>query len=155
MIYLTGGKARTPCAVSGNSVEERIQRQQDHFKKLLTAKEPPVAKEVETVFEDLPKPHGSFMAEELKEAANQLKNGTASGEDEIPPELLKLQSIQKVLLPIINNIHHEENIPVYTLKSHIVPIYRKGDSSDSGNCKGIALKSLVAKLFNRLLLNRI
>lgn len=70
---LTGRKRRTPCGVTGNSPEERIQKRQNHFKELLPAKEPPVTKEVREVLEDLPIPTEPFTLEESRTAANELK----------------------------------------------------------------------------------
>ena len=38
---------------------------------------------------------------------------------------------------------------------NIIPIPKSGDLSKGGNCRGISLSSLVAKTFNRMILNRI
>jgi hypothetical protein len=80
----------------------------------------------------------------------------ACGLDGIVTEVLKLNEIHITLLKIINEIYNTGHIPSEWLVSVLVPIYKnKGSSSDPNNYRGIALMSIVAKLFNRLLLERL
>ena len=69
--------------------------------------------------------------------------------------MLRLTSIQEILSTVLNQAFETAVVPEKGKVSGIVPILKKGDPSVCGNYRGIALMSLVAKLCNRILLNRI
>lgn len=48
-----------------------------------------------------------------------------------------------------------KSVPDEWLKFILIPIFKKGDPNLCTNYRGIALMSVVAKLYNRLLLNRL
>ena len=70
-------------------------------------------------------------------------------------ELLKLEGLHQHILEIINRTYEAKAVPSEWLISVLVPIYKKGSASDPGNYRGIALMSACAKLYNRLLLDRL
>ena len=65
------------------------------------------------------------------------------------PELLRL------LHPILNSVYNTCQPPAEFLLNRIVALPKKGDLSQYGSYRGISLMSCAAKLFNRVLLNRI
>ena len=103
----------------------------------------------------LPVNEGPISLGELATAASQLKMGKACGIDSIPPELLRLTGIQEALLPILNQVFDTGQTPEEWKVSGIIPIFKKGDASMCENYRGIALMSLTAKLYNKILINRI
>ena len=70
-------------------------------------------------------------------------------------ELIKLPGIAEELTPMLNTIYASGNAPETFRRAAIVPIPKKGDLSQLGNWRGISLMSLLAKLYNRVLLNRL
>ena len=56
---------------------------------------------------------------------------------------------------MLNAIYVSGNAPEAFRRVAIVPIPKKGDLSQLRNWRGISLMSLVAKLYNRVLLNRL
>ena len=128
----------------------------DHFNQLLTSKAPDVVLPVLQVHNGtLPVDEGHISLNEIATAASQLKTGKACGIDSIPSELLRLTSIQEILSLVLNQAFETAEVPEEWKVSGIVPILKKGDPSVCGNYRGIALMSLTAKLYNRILLNRI
>ena len=81
--------------------------------------------------------------------------GKACGLDTICAEVLKLDELHPLFLEILNVILVSKKVPLEWLISVLVPIYKKGSASDCSNYRGIALMSLIAKLFNKLLSERL
>ena len=83
--------------------------------------------------------------------------GKALGVDEVPVELLKIERVQELLLPILNEIDTAEgDAPDELLLARLIAIFKnKGSATDANNYRGIALMSLCAKLRNKMLLLRI
>ena len=102
---------------------------------------------------DIPTHDISF--EELLQASKQLKTGRASGVDGIPPEVLRDPELLRLLHPIVNAVYNTCQPPDEFLLNRIVVLPKKGDLSQYGSYRGISLMSCAAKLFNRVLLNRI
>ena len=153
---MTGRKCRQVCSIAADSQQDRLTLWRDHFMRLLASKPPDVALPVLQVHEGmLPIDEGSISLNEIATAASQLKTGKACGMDSIPPELLKLTGIHEILLPVLNQAFETGVVPDEWKVSGIIPIFKKGDASVCANYRGIALMSLAAKLYNRILLNRI
>ena len=151
---MTGRKCRQVCSIAADSQEERITLWRDHFKRLLASRPPDVALPVLQVYEGtLPVDECSISLDEIATTASQLKTGKACGMDSIPPELLKLTGIHETLLPVLNQAFETGVVPEEWKVSGIIPIFKKGDASVCANYRGIALMSLAAKLYNRILLN--
>ena len=81
--------------------------------------------------------------------------GKASGEDSIPPEVLKRCDLNDIVLDFCNDALLEGKKPSQWSVPNNVPIPKSGDLSIGGNYCGISLSSIVAKTYNRMILNRI
>ena len=155
---VTGRTATRSGRLKGNTSSERCKEWRDYFSTLLGS--PPSAtnpdEEIQTINENtLPIETGAFTAEELQAVLRKLSNGKASGLDEIPAEVWKSGSFNNILLDICNGTLLRGEKPQEWSLSGIVPIPKKGDLSKASNYRGISLTSIAAKIFNRLILNRI
>ena len=94
---------------------------------------------------------------EVKIALGEMKNGKAAGEDGILTELLKGggEVMVKWLTMLFNKAWREECIPVEWGRGMIVPLFKGGDKTDCGNYRGIALLSIVGKVFTRVINGRL
>ena len=106
-----------------------------------------------------------FTKEELYTAIRDFKQGKAVGADGIPIEVL-LAMIRKdsgtTEEAILDVLLAEFNATLETgalAQSHkdviLVPIFKKGDTRECGNYRGIALMNHVGKLLERMMLNRL
>ena len=109
------------------------------------------------VFNGLSFVTGPFSFDELDAAINAFQNNKASGIDEIPAEIFKncCGDLRQVLLDLLNLCYTSGQVPSTWHESLIVPVFKKGDPNVCGNYRGIALMSICAKLYNRLLLIRL
>jgi hypothetical protein len=94
---------------------------------------------------------------ELQQAVKSLDCGQACGLDNMITEVLKLNEIHPTLLRILNDILLSKVPPSDWLTSILIPspVFKKGSASECNNYRGIALMSIVSKLFNRLLADRL
>ena len=153
---ITGRKRQPKCNIPADSPQQRLNLWRDHFQQLLTAAdatEPFIPQSIVT--EELDIDTGSITAVEVQLAARTLRNRRCPGLDGIPPELLKLAGIQDIILPILNQALNNGQTPQEWRQSGLLPLFKKGDRSCCANYRGISLMSLVGKLYNRVLLNRI
>jgi hypothetical protein len=93
--------------------------------------------------------------DELKFATKAMQDRKAAGVDEMVNEILKLDEFHPLLLNIINQSYVTKSVPSEWLISILIPVFKKGDSSNPNNYRGIALMCVCAKLYNRLLLERL
>ena len=92
---------------------------------------------------------------EYKLAKEVIKKGKSCGVDEIRPEVLKRCNIDDIILYFCNKALLDKMKQKQWSILNIIPIPKKGDLSLGSNYRGISLTSLVAKTYNRMLLNRI
>ena len=153
---VTNRKATVAGKLKGKSPEERNKQWLDHFEKLLGTPDnsEPIAN-IEPVFENLNINQQPFTLQEVREAKKQLREGKAPGEDGIMPEVLKRVDIDDILLKFSNKLLVENDLPDQLAIMNLIPVPKKGDLSLTGNYRGIALTSLISKLINRMILNRI
>ena len=71
------------------------------------------------------------------------------------PEVIKRCNIDDIILGFCNDILIKDEKPEQLSILNIIPLPKKGDLSITGNYRGISLTSIVSKLFNRLILNRV
>ena len=145
--------------IPGTSSEERLNVWYEHFKALLGT-EPPTPDLSLPFFNDrvsdiLPISCSPFSASELQEVIKSLKASKSSGLDNIPPAVWKLPELHHHLLGFCNTGLINGSIPEAWTTASIIPIPKKGDLSKPGNYRGISLAPVAAKVFNKLLLNRI
>lgn len=95
--------------------------------------------------------------EEVRSAIRKLKCGKAPGLDEISAEFLK--SAETVVLPFLTNLFNAlfENglFPEEWCRSVIIPLFKKGDVNNPDNYRGIALLSVISKVFTSILNRRL
>ena len=95
---------------------------------------------------------------EVVEAIEQLKNGKSPGYDySITPEALKYGGnfVKDRLCQICNEIFESNKAPKQFTTNLIVPLPKKGDKTLMSNYRGISLMSIAAKIYNKIILNRI
>ena len=143
--------------MKGNTQQDRVTNWYNHFKDLLGS--PPdisnEEEEIQPILEDLNIKTGPFDQEEYDKAIKSLVEGKSSGEDNIPPEVLKRCDLDDIVLDFCNEALLTGEKPSQWSVLNIVPILKSGDLSLGGNYRGISLSSIVAKTYNRMILNRI
>ena len=107
------------------------------------------------VFEELPIRTDAFDDEEYMKAKKSIKEGRSYGEDGIPPEVIKRCNIDEVILHFCNQALLNRQKPNQWSILSLIPVPKSGDLSLTSNYRGISLSSIVAKTYNRMLLNRI
>ena len=144
--------------IKGKSPEERNSHWFDHFKNLLGSSE--LRSEVETEYKgpalyNVVIADNEFSLSEVVVARKQVKEGKAPREDGVMPELLKRINIDDIILTFANKLLLTGDPPEQFATLNILPIPKSGDLSCTSNYRGIAITSLVAKVINRMILNRI
>ena len=95
--------------------------------------------------------------EEVTESIRKLKQGRASGLDNVLAEMLK--SAGALLTPFLtecfNEIFKSGSYPDTWTRAVIVPIHKKGDTGAADNCRGISLLSLLGKCYTTILNKRL
>ena len=74
---------------------------------------------------------------------------------ESPPEVVVNCDLDDFLLGFCNRLLIDNIKPSVWFLSNIIPVPKSGDLSKPDNYRGISLTCVAAKLFNRLVLNRI
>ena len=106
------------------------------------------------VFDELPIKTDDFSITEVNDAIKSMKYNKAVGLDEIPAEVWKTGCLVDQLLIVSNKTYHG-NAPNLWLKGGILPFPKKGDLSKTANYRGITVTAVAAKIYNKMLLNRI
>ena len=154
---ITGRKRSKEGQVSGSSPEERVTTWFTHFKKLLG--EPPEVddpdEEIPPIYQDLDIKDDLFTMEEFRKVKSTLKVGKAAGPDDIPPEVYKSCDFDDICLDLCNRALLENEKPELWSYMNIIPVPKSGDLSNTNNYRGISLICIIAKIYNRLILNRI
>ena len=152
-----GGRTSVGGLVEGGSAEGRLESWKKHFTGVLG--EPPSVPDenmvVHKVSEELPIPTGPFTEEEYLAAKKSVKEGKASGEDGLAPEVLKRTGIDDIILGFYNNALEDGRFPGQWRNLLIVPVPKKGDLTKTGNYRGISLTSVALKTLNKMILNRL
>ena len=97
------------------SPEDRMKKWLNHFQKLL-GQEPNIGDEnpnegLPTILQDLGIYDGDFSLDELKRVKKYLREGKASGPDDIPPEVLKRCDLDDIILRCANKLMNENMKP--------------------------------------------
>ena len=153
---ISGRKKAQSSKLKANSPEERVQLWHTHFNTLLGS--PPSITDdvpIESIFSNLDISTDPFSADEYVKGKNSLRSGKACGEDGITPEFLKYAGLDDDILGFLNEAFLEGHIQEKWKTLIIIPVPKSGDLSKPDNYRGISLISLVMKLYNRMLLNRL
>ena len=96
----------------------------------------------------------SFCEEELATVLKGLRNNKAPDTGGVVNEFLKCgcSEVRNKLLKIVNMIFEKGEVPNGLRKTLIKPLYKKGDKSECGNCRGISLVTLGNKLLSNMIL---
>ena len=154
---MTGRKSDSPPARLQGSVEERKEKWKDYFCNLLgqPPKVPDDNFDITPVIDHvLPIEEGPFTLDELNEALKSTKRGGAVGVDSIPLEIWESPQFSSYLLELCNIGLTNHIKPEQWSKSAIKPIPKKCNPCLSDH-RGISLNTIAAKLYNKMLLNRI
>ena len=78
-----------------------------------------------------------------------MKYNKAPGLDRLPPELFKMfnQELVGFLTSLYNIVYSSGIYPKCWSLGCIVPIYKKGDESDTANYRGITLLPIIGNIF--------
>lgn len=139
-----------------NSLDQQMTRWAEHFEELLNRPAPPNPPDIEPANVDLPINCGKPTRAEIRKAITLMKNGKATGPDDIPAEALKadLDASVEMLYPLFERIWEEEDVPADWKEGYLIKLPKKGDLSNCNNYRGITLLSVPGKVFNRVLLER-
>ena len=154
---ITGRRRGKEGQVEGSSPEERVNTWFAHFKNLL-GKPPEVddlEEEIPNILEGLEIKDTQFSLEEFRKVKSSLKTGKAAGPDDIPPEVFKLCNFDDICLDFCNNALMDNDKPDLWSLMNIIPVPKSGDLSKTDNYRGISLICIIAKIYNRMILNRI
>ncbi|KAJ4931272.1 hypothetical protein JOQ06_025569 [Pogonophryne albipinna] len=109
----------------------------------------------EAFLQNLPINDDPFTASELARAKSTVREGKSAGPDGIPPEVLKNCHLDDLILDFCNlALLHNMQPDIWSL-SNIIPVPKVGDLSKPDNYRGISLTCITAKVYNRMILNRI
>jgi hypothetical protein len=99
----------------------------------------------------------SISQKEIRNAIKSLKNGKSAGHDLIKNEMIKYgqDSLIKPLHKIFNLVLNSGYYPHEWSKGRIVSIHKNGDPTLASNYRGITISSVLGKLFNSVLNNRL
>ena len=129
----------------------------EHFSKLYSSKHilRNVSGDVYDVRNDIL--DGQFSLYEVECAIKHLKSGKATGPDYIRNEYItyEKQNLKHVLRELFNVIYETGAYPDQWSTGVIVPIYKKGDTNDPANYRGITLTCAMSRLFTFMLDKRI
>jgi len=91
---------------------------------------------------------------EVMMATEKLKRHDSPGIDQIPAELIKARgrTIHSEIHKLINSIWNKKKLPEEWKESITVPIYKKGDTTDCSNYRGISILSTTYKILSNILL---
>ena len=153
---ISGTKNSQTSQLNGNSDDDRVNQWYIHFRNLLgnSTEATDENEEILHVFEKLPINDDVFTPEEYSKAILSIKCGKSAG-DGIMPEVLKYVQISDIMLDIINKSFENCEQPDLWNISNIIHIPKSGNTTITDNYRGISLTSIMAKTYNRMLLNRI
>ena len=137
--------------------EDQKKRWMNHFEELLNRPPPENPPQIDPASEDLDIETEPPSREEIEEAIKKLKNNKAAGPDGIPGEAVKnsIGSATDILHELFKKIWETESFPQDWKEGHIVKLPKKGNLQECNNYRGITLLSIVGKVFNRVILERL
>ena len=155
---ISGKSSKPRTRVKGGSTTKRMSSWYNHFKNLLGM--PPKTPEnfslpMEKISDSLDINIGDFTLDELKAAIKKLKSSKAFGPDNIPAIIWKDDIFNDLLLKLCNFCLINKTCPASWRTSQIIPVPKKGDLTLVTNYRGISLLPIAAKIYNKLILNRL
>ena len=157
MNEISGRKESSPPIQLNGSIDERKEKWRKYFCNLLgqPPKVPDNNFEISPVIDQiLPIEEGPFTMQELQYVIKHTKRGGAVGVDCIPLEIWESPQFSDYLLELCNIGLSNHIKPAQWSQSAIKPIPKKANAILSQH-RGISLNVIAAKLYNKMLLNRI
>ena len=159
MIKDISGKSTTNTAKLGNKQngesptdnDELIKEWAAYFKELLNVRNDERSTEIPPASADLDICTDNFTLHELRKAINKMKPNKSPGTNFA---VTAGNELQNAVLDICNSVLNDLGVPSQWTESIIVPIPKKASKAMKDFC-GISLMSIAAKVYNRMLLNRI
>ena len=158
---VTGRKHSPKVQIDASNPNERLKGWANYFDTLLNVKEnvsnSSDSWSPEKIFDSykvLPIESRLITENEVLEALKSTSNNKATGLDSISAEFLKLPGISTIILPLLNKVMSTGVAFNEWHTNIIIPLPKKGDLSQYSNYRGISLMSIVGKLYNRILLER-
>ena len=98
-----------------------------------------------------------ITTEEVLQALNNMKTNKSPGPDDIYPRVLKetKNEIADALKTIFNLSLRQGSVPVDWKAANVTPIYKKGDRNIPGNYRPISLTSVVGKMLESMIRDKI
>ncbi|XP_072046988.1 uncharacterized protein [Amphiura filiformis] len=154
---ISGRRTAKKGQIKGDTESERLHSWFSHFQQLLG--NPPVItnedEPIEQVHREFDMRTDAFDQEEYEAAKKVINEGKSAGDDDITPEVLKRCNLDDIILSFCNEALLQGRKPEQWSILNLIPIPKSGDLREGRNYRGICLSSIVAKTYNRLLLNRI
>ena len=138
-----------------------MQQWQDHFMGVfndldnnVTITENDLADENE---EFVPLFNDAITKEEVQAGIKHLKSGKSAGPDKIVGEMLKQRNttVVEFIVQLFNNMFEKGHFPSEWAKSIVIPLFKKGDTNNPDNYRGIALTSILSKVYTHVLNKRL
>lgn len=155
---LTGRKSKPSVRIKGGTADQRKDAWLSHFRNLLGDEPKTPANTVLPIIkitDSLNIPTTPFTLEEILPVIKSMKTNKSPGLDNIPTIIWKDPVFHGLLLKICNHCFSTLAPPSAWKKAGIIPVPKKGDLTITGNYRGISLIPIAAKIYNKLLLNRI
>ena len=97
-----------------------------------------------------------LQVEEVRRAIGKLKNNKAADVMGLTSEHLKLggQSVENFLTDLLNYLLKTKKVSSILKEGIITPIYKKGESSNPGNYRGITVTPVILKVLEHVLNHR-
>ena len=135
---------------------EQLKRWAEHFRELLNRPTPDSPPDIPPAETELPISCDKPSKTEIKKAIMTLRSGKAAGPDEIPAEAIKadIETAVQTLYSLFSKIWEKEEVPAQWKEGIIIKLPKKGDLRNCNNYRGIMLLSLLGKVLNRILLER-
>ena len=153
LVKILSGKKKSVTFIQG---KDRLNIWKNHFQNLLsTDNESDSDFHCEKIYDIHPEiSTGEFSTEEINKALTEMKPGKAPGLDGLTLELWKLPKVREYLRDFCIQTFNGQRPDEWGMAG-IVPIPKKGDLTICSNYRGISLSQIAAKVYNRLILNRI
>ena len=94
-----------------------------------------------------------FTRDDVKAALKKTKNHSAPGPDGVTTHIIKIlfKAFPDKITAMFNHLWSTGEIPPQWMVSYITPLYKKGDPTDPGNYRGLALSSCWLKVLNSMI----
>jgi len=149
---------RDKAGKSITSKEGQIHRWKEYLEEILnTSTTCMEGEELASIPTELPISNRPPSKREIVNAIKAMKNGKAAGANNIPAEVLKAGSymLADILLPLFQDIWQKEKFPKEWKEGIKIKVPKKGYLSQCRNWQGVTLLTLISKVFNKIILERI